>query len=193
MAKKVGQSIKLFRVRKRLTQNDVVEKLSDFFPINQTMISRIENGEVWPDKQQTAAICKVLECNADDIWNEAEALKALRESLEEAIVDDNSNGTNSSKAVNQLLDCLHHEKFAIPNETMTIMRAYLAGDDAKMVEQLAVLEELALEGNGYDDLADRLPEIRSIANSNFITQRSFNRLVDLFEMVLRRLKDEAVA
>lgn len=146
MAERLGGAIRRFRTHKELTQDDLVRRLPPELGVNQTDISTIEQGEFFPTDDVIKGICAVLGCTPRDVWNEAEAIDELKKKL-------------SGEVIEELIDCLGHEKFQLPYEAVSAIREYfLAG--VSVVDGDDVIDDVAdLSDFGVDPEIEKLGEI----------------------------------
>lgn len=67
-----------FRKRKHLTQLDLAQKLF----LDQTTISKYENGKITPPVEQLPQLAKVLNCSIEDLVNAIIETKKQTENLQ---------------------------------------------------------------------------------------------------------------
>jgi transcriptional regulator with XRE-family HTH domain len=173
MNKEFGEALKLFRLRKKYTQNELVGRLPDSLNVSQSYISRIENGDFFPNRDTFDAICKALDCSSKEVWNEAEALDDLRERMSEDVLQ-------------ELLNCLHHEKFGISFDSVAAIEDYLMGDDSKVIKEIDRFREIAVHSNN-DQKLEQLNAIENMVNSSpIVTLRTVHELLSVIRFILSR-------
>jgi len=177
-AKSFGAALKMFRLRERLTQCGLAERLPQELNINQSYLSRVENGDFVPGRERLDAICAALRCTPKQIWKEMESLDDLEKGL-------------SQNTIHELINCLRHEKFQLPYESVQAIEEYVFGDDSKIIELIDEIEVSAVEDSR--EACNKLDTLRGMAKSKIMTQKSFLRLLDVLQRVLQSPDfDEAV-
>ena len=100
---KIGKFIAEQRKKKKLTQEQLAEKLG----INNRTISRWENGINMPDISLYKKICEVLDISVEELINGEKTKKEnVKQSYEKALITTVDSNEKQGKKINKLLKIL---------------------------------------------------------------------------------------
>ena len=96
---KIGKFIQERRKEKKLTQEELAEKLS----VNNKTISRWENGKNMPDVSMFKPLCQILEISVEELINgEKSNEENLKVSYEKAIINTLDNNIKNQRKISKL-------------------------------------------------------------------------------------------
>ena len=84
MPKALGAAVKMRRSERKMTQVQLASKLAEIVDgVNQSYVSQLERGELYPGSERLSALLHVLDCTAAELW-------AMAEELADGNLDDQS-------------------------------------------------------------------------------------------------------
>lgn len=118
---KIGKFIAESRKRKKLTQEQLAEKLG----VNSRTISRWENGKNMPDISLYKSLCEILDISVEELINgEKTKDNYLKQSYEKAIINTIDSNEKVKKKMNKLIKLLLVLVFVISIITISIIIYY---------------------------------------------------------------------
>lgn len=176
---RLGKALKAIRLKRRLTQSQVANSIPVQYGVNQSYLSRVENGDLFPGKDRITAICDVLECKVTEVWSIAEGFEFAGAS-DKGIQEDHD----------QLLTCLQHEKLGLEFEDVSSIQEYVDSRISQLSEAIDRLH-VGLITNGQVDYRD-IDTLKSVASEIVLPAKATQCIVDLLSDLINRSPQVAV-
>jgi|GEM_PF-5637420 len=179
MSLRFGKALKAIRLKNRLTQKQIANSIPEDLGVNQSYLSRLENGDLFPGKSRMSAICEALGCSIAEAWSLAESLDIPENALNQGC-----------EHQDQLLACLSNDKLGLDFEDVSAAQDYV---ESRMQQLSDALDRLhvGLVTYGQVDRRD-IDILKTVAREIVLPAKAAQCIVDLLSNLIDRSPEVAV-